>query len=257
MVRKARDKNTFGTYYITQNANVDTDLFSGDEDRKKFLDILEKTKSKFDYKLYAYCLTNNNFYQLIIFDNGSDISKIMKSINISYSMYKKCDRKLFKDRYKSYLIKDYFELLEYTKKIHCHDNKWNSYCHYISDNKISNTLLDSDEILNTFKFKDFDPKKSYKDFLDDKLDFKDIVCDKNIIFCEDNKNCISCLKEANTFLQTILEKENISFENLIKNKSRRNSLVKYFRKNSLLTLKEIGALFGNLSESTICKIINK
>ena len=191
MVRKARDKNTFGTYYITQSGNESRNLFLDDNDKNKFLEILSKTKKKFDYKIYAYCISSDNFYKLIIYDNGSDISKIMKSINISYSMYVKCGKKLFNDRYKSFLIKDYHELINYTKKIHCYENKWNSYCDYIKDSNPTNNLLDSKDILNLFNYKNINPKKSYKEYINNNLDINDIICDRDIIFCKDNKNCIT------------------------------------------------------------------
>jgi DNA-directed RNA polymerase specialized sigma subunit len=44
---------------------------------------------------------------------------------------------------------------------------------------------------------------------------------------------------------------------LIKNKEERNKMIKHFRKNSTLSLKEIGSIFGGLSESSICKILSK
>jgi len=130
MSREAREKSSFGTYYIKQIGSPDVELFDNDIERQKFIEILKKAKNKFDFKLYAYCIDGSKSYELVIFDNGSDISNIMKSINISFSIYKKTSGKLFKDRYKSKIIKNYYELLNITKKIHClsKESKWNSCC---------------------------------------------------------------------------------------------------------------------------------
>ncbi|HCW73194.1 MAG TPA: hypothetical protein DHM90_04710 [Clostridiaceae bacterium] len=48
----------------------------------------------------------------------------------------------------------------------------------------------------------------------------------------------------------------MSLTELLKEKELRNELILKFRKNSTLSLKELGSLFGGLSESSICKILN-
>jgi len=255
MARKAREKERFGTYYITQTSTPTKKLFENTKDKNKFLEIIAKAKKKFDFKLYAYCLNSNSEYKLIIYDNGNDISKIMRSINISYSMYAKCDGKLFKDRYKSILIKNYYELLEFTKEIHCNYSKWNSYCEYINKNSKPNSLLDTETILNIFTFNDLDPKKNYKNYLKNNVEVNKI-CDNNISFCNDKKKCITSLKEGKEYIDSFAKKNNLTTNMLFKNKKLRNSILKYLRKNSTLSLKELGYLF-DLTESSVCKILNK
>jgi hypothetical protein len=44
---------------------------------------------------------------------------------------------------------------------------------------------------------------------------------------------------------------------MLLNKAIRNELIKEFRQNSTLSLNEIGDLFGGISASGICKILNK
>ncbi|MFO7887357.1 MAG: hypothetical protein R6U59_03485 [Eubacteriales bacterium] len=258
MSREAREKSSFGTYYIKQIGSPDVNLFDNDIEREKFIEILKKSKKKFDFKLYSYSLDNLNFYELIIFDNGSDISNIMKSINISYSIYKKTSVKLFKDRYKSKIIKDYYDLLNTTKRIHCRkkESKWNSCCEYTREKK-ERSLLDMEDVLRVFNFKDMDSAEAYKNYLDEKISEEEILCDKDIVLCDNIRECINTIKEAEMKLEKILHKKGYTFKELINNKEERNKIIKLFRKSSTLSLKEIGSIFGGLSESSICKILSK
>jgi|SRR6056297_536095 len=258
MSREAREKSSFGTYYIKQIGSPDVNLFDDDIERKKFIEIIKKSKKKFDFKLYGYSLDNLNSYELIIFDNGSDISNIMKSINISYSIYKKTSVKLFKDRYKSKIIKDYYDLLNTSKKIHCRgkESKWNSCCEYTIEKK-EGSLLDIEDILRVFNFKDMDSAEVYKNYLNEKISEEEILCDKNIVLCDNIRDCINTIKEAEIKLENILDKKGYTFKELIKNKEERNKIIRHFRKSSTLSLKEIGIIFGGLSESSVCKILSK
>jgi REP element-mobilizing transposase RayT len=258
MSREAREKSSFGTYYIKQIGSPDVNLFENDIEREKFIEILKKAKKKFDFKLYAYCINSKNSYELIIFDNGSDISNIMKSINISYSIYKNTSGKLFKDRYKSEMITDYYHLLNTTKEIHylAEDSKWNSCCEYTSDNR-KEDLLDIEEILKVFNYKDMDSVEAYKNYLNEEISEEDILCDKDMILCDNIRECIKTKREAELKLEDILDEKGYTYKELIKNKVERNKMIKHFRKNSTLSLKEIGSIFGGLSESSICKILSK
>ncbi len=258
MSRKARKKSSFGTYYIKQTGSPDVNLFEKDIDREKFIEILQKTKQKYDFKLYAYCLNKNNSYELIIFDNGSDISNIMKSINISYSIYRQTSGKLFKDRYKSKIIKDYYNLLSTTKEIHSsgEESKWNSCCEYTSGER-KDDLLDIEEILKVFNYKGLDSKETYQNYLKNNISEEEILCDKDIVLCDNIKECIRTKEEAEERLEVILTKKGYTYKDLYKDKEERNKMIKHFRKNSYLSLKEIGNLFGGLSESTICKILSR
>ncbi|MCD5406443.1 MAG: transposase, partial [Desulfotomaculum sp.] len=81
----------------------------------------------------------DNHTHLIIYDNGNDISKLIKSINISYRYYfnntYKRSGHLFQDGFKSELIIDDNYLLQVSKYIHNNPvkagmvktYKWSSY----------------------------------------------------------------------------------------------------------------------------------
>jgi hypothetical protein len=58
-------------------------------------------------------------------------------------------------------------------------------------------------------------------------------------------------------LMEIIESEGYTFESMLKDKKYRNELIKDFRKQSILSLKELGELFGGISESGISRILKK
>lgn len=76
----------------------------------------------------------------------------------------------------------------------------------------------------------------------------------------EEKSCTDCIQsydQAERHLHHLLLQMNASLEELLKDKTCRNELIHDFRKQSTLSLKEIGMLFGGISESGICKILNK
>lgn len=230
MARQARQMDPFGIYHVTQSGGSNRDLFLSDADRRELLDILRKAQGKFRFKLYAYCFLSDNTYHLVMDVNGGDLSKIMKSINISYAMYVRAEEQLFKDRYKSVLLKDGEDISGIVEKLHQSSTTstiWNSYCTY---DPIGNIKLDWVEPLPSIE----DLHESH----------------------EECKNCIETLEDALAKLDEILKEKDLQKEMLKKERDVRNHLIMEFRKNSTLSLKELGVVFGGLSESTICKILN-
>ncbi len=220
MARRARQKDEYGIYYIHQIGGGHRQIFESDDDRSRFLNILSKAHSKFSFKLYAYCLISSDAYHLIIDVNGGDLSKIMKSINISYAMYAKCEERLFRDRYRSTLLGSDSELTDALALIHensqDHDN-WNSFC--VSQH-------DSDFTI--------DP-----------------------VLTDDCKDCIRSVPEASVELTKLASAKNKSLDEIFHDKELRNDLIRKFRSHSTLSLKDLGQLFGGLSESSVSKILNQ
>lgn len=82
MPRQARIKGGFSIYNIIQRGNERKSLFLSDNDRSQFIETLERMKKKYNFLLYAYCLMDNHVH-LLIDDNGNDISRLIKSINLN------------------------------------------------------------------------------------------------------------------------------------------------------------------------------
>lgn len=237
MPRTARIKDNFGIYYISQHCTSTRSLFENNKDRDKFLNILESIKKKFNIKVYAYCIAHSNEYHLILDTNGSDISKVMKGLNISYAIYVNHSKTLFKDRYKSYLINDHTSLMEAIYSIHnrkiSSEVQYNSCCFYNQESLFETGLLNPGDVK---LLEDNSIFKSYK---------------------ESCKNCITSMEEARRQIDEYAKNNNFSYDTIIKDKEYRNKLISKIRKESTLSLKDIGILFGGLSESTISKIISK
>lgn len=121
MPRCARIKNNDSIIYIIVKGMSDVPLFREEDDKNEYLSLLKKYGKFYVYDIYAYCVMKD-YAHFIINLNGSDISKIMSSINVAYSG--KYNRKynrhghLFYGRFKSKIIKDDFELKSFTLYIH-------------------------------------------------------------------------------------------------------------------------------------------
>ncbi|MGH4050683.1 MAG: transposase [Clostridium sp.] len=107
MPRMARVKTTESIFHIISKSISEIILFRDASDKQKYLFLIKKYKTLYNFKIYGYCLMDNHAH-LIIDANGSDISKVMHGINFSYAMYfnKKYERDghLFKDRFTSKIV---------------------------------------------------------------------------------------------------------------------------------------------------------
>lgn len=88
-------------------------IFSDDEDCKRFLSILRDTKEKSEFDLYAWCLMGNHVH-LLIKEGEEPLEKIFKRLGVSYVSYynKKYSLRghLFQDRFRSEAVdtQEYF-----------------------------------------------------------------------------------------------------------------------------------------------------
>lgn len=208
MPRVARLKQSEGYFYIKQKATEGVDLFRDEADRQHFLYLLRRLEEQQNLRLMAYCLKSDEGYQLVINLQGADLSKAMKSLNISYAMYRKAEKSLFKDRFYSELLASEQEAYETIARMTCGSvsETWTQYC----------------EVLES-----------------------SVVC----------QSCIKTPEEADQWLTKKLEASQIQLSQLSQNKELRNQWILELRKQSTLSLKAIGVVFGGLTESMVCKVI--
>ncbi len=209
MARQARVKNEFGVFYIQQISGKDQLLFRNDEDRNYFVDLIQQGSQNFQFELISYCVVSDKEYHLVLKLNGSDLSKIMKSLNISYAMYRKETHQLYKDRYKSQWIESEEALNGLLSTLHCENkvtSEWNQFCKLV----------------------------------------------KNTSPC---KACVKNMDQALDWINQKCQENRLTFTQVMKDKPLRNDWILQIRKTSTLSLKEIGELFGGISESSVCKII--
>ena len=150
MPRAKRVYSNIKVYHIVLRGIDKQDIFLDNEDRNKFIKELKQLKEKYSYEIYAYCLMSNHVH-IAIYDTENNISKIMQSIGIRYSIYfnKKYDRvgHVFQNRFFSKTIETRENFLMVCRYIHRNPKdlgcdiekyKWSSYQEYINIPKIIN-----------------------------------------------------------------------------------------------------------------------
>jgi REP element-mobilizing transposase RayT len=121
MPRLPRIEFTGAFYHIIVRGNNKQSIFLDDQDRYKYLGLLERYKKQHGFIIYAYTLMNNHVH-LLIETLRTPISKIMQVINFTYTSYFNRKHKkvghLFQGRYKSYLCDRDTYLLALVRYIH-------------------------------------------------------------------------------------------------------------------------------------------
>lgn len=274
MPRQARVTGAFSTYHVILRGNERRAIFLCDNDRTKFLGILERVKRKYGCIIEAYCLMDNHIH-LLLFDNGHDIARIMKSMNISYAYHfnKTYNRvgHLFQDRFKSELISDDTYLLQVSAYIHQNPVKagivdtakkypWSSMRAYLSKEQRELDLVNADRILGMFSADSGRAAQAYAEYATAELLTDQSGLSGNAaVGCTEMRNSafLESWDAAQDFLLKVLVRTNTTLDELRHKKALRSSLIRELRSRSSLTLREIGKLTGGLSASAISKILSK
>jgi len=273
MPRQARTKGEFSIYHIIQRGNERKSLFLSDDDRLRFIETLKMAKKKYNFLIYAYCLMDNHVH-LLIDDNGNDISKLVQSINISYAYYfnrtySRCGH-LFQDRFKSELVDNDGYLLEVSRYIHNNPVKanivkepskfqWSSYNIYTGRVKDLYRLIDKGRILYNFSNNHAKAVKEYINYVYQESDTQKNIMDIEELISDEsyNSNFIYSIEQAHLKIREAVKSKEINCEDLKNYIDFRNELMRQVRRNSSLTLKQIGELFGGISESRMSRILAK
>lgn len=121
MPRIARQKQEGAIYHVMSRSISEVELFKTDDDKKKYMLLIQEYQRVYNFRVYAYCLMNNHIH-LIIDSNGADISKVMHCINFKYARYFNTLHKrhghLFQDRFKSKIVVDDRYLVALSAYIH-------------------------------------------------------------------------------------------------------------------------------------------
>lgn len=272
MPRQAREKDKFCIYHVIQRGNNKGEIFIADRDRGKFIEILARMKSKYNFLVYAYCLMSNHIH-LVIDDNGNDISRLIKSVNVSYALYfnKKYKRvgHLFQDRFKSEIITNDRYLLQVSKYIHNNPVKanmviapeeyyWSSYNIYLGRMENKYDLVDTTKILGLISDNTGRAAKQYALYVNQKEAKAPQVMDVEDNYTAGDKQdsgIIITVKEAKEKIEEIASKNRLTYEQLLRNKRLRNEIIKEIREVSSLTMQQLGEVFGGLSASRVSRIL--
>ncbi len=109
-------------YYVTCRGAHEQKLFKEKKDYYMYIELLNKYRKEFEFKLFAYVLLPNHIHLLIEPSSKATISEIMHALNTSYSKYYNStyQRKghLFRERFKACLVERGSYLARLTAYIH-------------------------------------------------------------------------------------------------------------------------------------------
>ena len=142
-------------YHIITRGNQKQKVFGEDSDYQKYLSLLARYKNKFHFKLFCFCLMPNHVHLIIGIDNHETLQKIMRGLNLSYTLYFNFKYNkvghLWQDRYKSRIIEkdnyflnciDYIEANPVRANLvqNIYGYSWNSYNFRIKNNEILDNI---------------------------------------------------------------------------------------------------------------------
>lgn len=175
MPRLPRKRSCTGIYHIMLRGINKQSIFQEDQDRIKFLSVLDRYKQVSNYQLYGYCLMTNHIH-LLLKENDEPVSDVMKRISSSYVFWynQKYNRSghLFQERYKSETVDNDSYLLTVLRYIHqnpvkanlckgIQEHRWSSYKDYLG----RSTLTDTAYVKGLFSENDEQAAKQYCEFM--------------------------------------------------------------------------------------------
>ena len=119
MPRKPRVEY-IGFHHIINRGVARSNIFLKDNDFKKFLEIVEVAKERYDFIIHSFCLMNNH-YHFLIETKRENLSLIARQINSKYAQYFNKEYKrvgpLWQGRFKNSFVYDDSYLLILCKYI--------------------------------------------------------------------------------------------------------------------------------------------
>ena len=182
MGRPLRIEYPCALYHITSRGNEKKKIFVSDEDRLKFLGIIEDYHERYGILIHSYVLMDNH-YHLILETPQGDLLKVMHGINSGYTGYfnRKYKRTghLFQGRYKAILVEKDNYLLELSRYVHLNpvrakaverpeQYRWSSYCGYIGKGE-KITWIEYAWVLSQFSNDNKKAMREYKEFVEENL----------------------------------------------------------------------------------------
>ena len=121
MARKPRVHFLGALYHVMARGNQGQVIFMDDPDRRRYLDLLQESQRRYNYRLYAYVLMGNHVHHLIQIGQ-TPLAKVMQNILFRYTRYWNAKYKkighLFQGRYRAILCDKDSYLLELIRYLH-------------------------------------------------------------------------------------------------------------------------------------------
>jgi REP element-mobilizing transposase RayT len=120
MARPLRIEFAGALYHVTSRGDGREDIYRGDEDRRRFLEVVGEVCERFDWVVHAYCLMDNH-YHLLVETPNANLSKGMRQLNGVYTQaFNRSHRRVghvLQGRYKAILVQKETYLLELARYI--------------------------------------------------------------------------------------------------------------------------------------------
>ncbi|NLO25569.1 MAG: transposase [Clostridiales bacterium] len=236
--------------------NGKMDIFLDNEDRRKFLTIMETKQQTAFYEVFGYCLMTNHVH-LLLKTGKESIGQSMKRIGISYAHYfnKKYNRvgHVFQDRFRSEVIENERYLLAALRYIHNNPVKgglvndpsqyrWSSYSYFLKPTQADSSFVNTQFILKILSNDTWKSLQLFKEFSRGRDDnaFMDVEEEPSKAYS------INSIKDAQDFIEQYLKGIGVGFKNLKRKeyKAIRDQLIIKLKEESNLSVREIGGLMG-------------
>jgi REP element-mobilizing transposase RayT len=120
MARPLRVEYEGAVYHVTSRGNAGQDVFLGDADRARFLNVLAEVIERFRWFCHAYCLMTNH-YHLLVETPDANLSRGMQHLNSVYTQAFNRDHgragHVLQGRFKSILVEKESHLLELARYV--------------------------------------------------------------------------------------------------------------------------------------------
>jgi putative transposase len=199
MPRIARIAPRDHIFHILTRGNNRQDVFREEIDYKKYLEILERYKEKYQFKIYHYVLMKNHVHLVLESqEGGGSLAEIMKGINLSYAQYykRRYDHigHFWQDRFKSILVSKDQYLLACGSYVELNpvragivrepkDYRWSSYRFYAYGKK--DPLIDEHPIYHELSVDELSRRRRYREFVEERLRKKEAMrgeMDRRVIY---------------------------------------------------------------------------
>ena len=137
--------------------------------------------------------------------------------------------------------------------------QWGSYGVYKGSVKDARGLVDKGRILDYFSPNKNISIRSYMEYVatHEESYTKIIDMDDQEISGGEISNSVFTLSQAKKRMEEMISKKGLTYEELLSHIQLRDEYIMEMRKSSSLTLKQLGELFGGISESRVSRILSK
>ena len=192
MARPLRIQYENAYYHVTCRGNARQGVFTNDQDRSAFLDLLNRSRQIYQVQVLAYVLMRNHFH-LVVKTPLGNLKEFMRHFNICYTSYFNRRHKrvghLHQGRYKAFLIDADSYLQEVTRYVHLNPIRvkgkadlfvkekkrelerysWSSYVYYVGRRK-RDSFVAGEEILGYFGGNTSRGRRNYRKFVEEGLE---------------------------------------------------------------------------------------